>query len=73
MLGILNFIEKNISCSLNGVKGLIDGKDCLHIDELYNRIVERYIQDIFGVYALVDQAVHHLIHDRCLADTPCAG
>ena len=73
MLGILNFIEKNISCSLNGIKGLIDGKDCLHIDKLYNRIVEGYIQDIFGVYTLVNQAVHHLIHDRRLADTPCAG
>ena len=73
MLRILNFIEEDMPCSLYGIKGFVDRKDCLHIDEFYNRIVEGYIQDIFGVYALVDQAVHHLIHDRRLADTPCAG
>ena len=73
MLRILNFIEEDISCSLYGIKGLVDGKDSLHIDEFYNRIVEGYIQDVFWIHALIDQAVHHLIHDRRLADTPCAG
>ena len=73
MLGVLNLVKENISRSLDGIKRLVYGKNRFDIDQLYNRIVKGHIQNVLRVHTLIDQIVYHLIHDRCLADTPCTG